>query len=461
MKKAFFVFKIYYLLYVLVAFTALLNGCRFMNAATLLLSVGGAALVLGMMIQFRLYLKAKNIWLVLLFLLSYVFSSLMTFKYGITDNIKELLWLIFPMLLLYIAEVRYSAKEMQKEFKILSAIYVLYSTIAGAVSISMLFWGRNFTFQDESDSWRTIGFKWGRLWGVFDDPNHGATILVAGIVLAVYLILVTKNKALRVCWGLTALIQYIYIIFSDSRTGQLALAFAVFIGGALAFNRTFQNKGRLPRIALSVVLAALLSAVVIGITFEVKQAYNIVDKKIQIQELKQSRAQSQAQSAVPKEKEREVGRKKDLEKDVSNGRISIWKSGLEIAKASPIYGVSFRNMTAYAQKNLPDTYLVNNPGEAKYDSLHNAVMDILVSQGLIGIIIAAAILVNTILYIRKRWKYTDKEIYTLQCVCLAVILAMGTASMFISMVFYLNSPQTYIFWLCLGYFIFSIKKKEQ
>ena len=35
--------------------------------------------------------------------------------------------------------------------------------------------------------------------------------------------------------------------------------------------------------------------------------------------------------------------------------------------------------------------------------------------------------------------------------CFAVIAAMGAGSLFISMVFYLNGPQTYIFWLCFGY----------
>ena len=32
-----------------------------------------------------------------------------------------------------------------------------------------------------------------------------------------------------------------------------------------------------------------------------------------------------------------------------------------------------------------------------------------------------------------------------------MIAAMGAGSLFISMVFYLNGPQTYIFWLCFGY----------
>ena len=145
--------------------------------------------------------------------------------------------------------------------------------------------------------------------------------------------------------------------------------------------------------------------------------------------------------------------------DASNGRLDIWKSGFEIAKTSPVYGVSFRNMTAYAEENLPKTYLVNNGEGVKYDSLHNAAMDILVSQGIIGIIIVLLIVFTTVRLMKRKLGSVEVQDRELMLACFTALAAMGAGSMFLSMVFYLNAPQTYIFWLCFGYFVTFLQKE--
>ena len=160
-----------------------------------------------------------------------------------------------------------------------------------------------------------------------------------------------------------------------------------------------------------------------------------------------------------------VGRKQDLKGDASNGRLDIWKSGLEIVETSPVVGVSFRNMTAYAQQNMPHTYLVDNPENAKYDSLHNSVLDVLVSQGILGILISLALVFNTgkllreYLNQRKTVGHKVKAEQSFTTACLALTLAMGVGSLFLSMVFYLNAPQTYIFWLCFGYLAGTMQER--
>lgn len=44
---------------------------------------------------------------------------------------------------------------------------------------------------------------------------------------------------------------------------------------------------------------------------------------------------TQAVDPVQKPQEIQTGREQDLQKDVSNGRIQLWKSGIEIWKTSP------------------------------------------------------------------------------------------------------------------------------
>lgn len=480
MKKVFLGFKIYYLLYVLAAFTALVNGYSWMNIATIILTVFGAVVVLCLFVHIiRNHLRITNLILIVAFLCSYVLSSLMTAKYGITDNIKEMFWLAFPMLILYASSWCYSTDEIQKELKVLSVIYVIYATIAGAISLSMLQWGHNYNVAFSKNDVRVIGFKWGRLWGVFDDPNHGATMLVVGIILAVYLILISKNKAVKILCGLTIPVQYMYIVFSDSRTGEVALSAAILVGMScwVYQNQRIKEKREVGKIVLTVIVSCFLVMGNFLISYEVKDSYNKYEHKKWIEQQANNRKNSSDKDSTNKKSSdknstiknkpdsnsrdiAEIGRKNDIENDVSNGRLSIWKSGLELVKTSPVYGTSFRNITKYAEDNAPNTYIINTEYGGYYDSFHNTLMDVLVSQGLIGILIVATILVNTVVYLKGNWKFDQKR-FKIQAACLAIMFALGISSMFLSMIFYLNSPQTYIFWLVFGYFLILVSGTEK
>lgn len=457
MKKLLFGFKLYYLIYLLLAFNAYINERKFMSYATLILTAGGILALGCMAVQVQRYKSMCNIKLNLLFIVSYIFSSVCMYRYGITDNGKECIWLLLSMIVLYASSYCYTREEIKKEFKLLSVIWVIYCTVVNTISISMVVWGREYgveTYSEGVKGYKVIGFKWGRLWGLYDDPNHGATIAVAAIILALYLIWSTEKKWLKAIWLLTILVQFVYISLSDSRTGLVTLVVVTFLWSAVSVYLKGRYKGMAAKKALGigVVTGVLLSAVVAGAVYECEQQYNIVDKKLEA-------AWKQKYKKPQKPVSGQVGRKKDLVQDASNGRLDIWESGFEIAKTSPVYGVSFRSMTAYAEENLPKTYLVNNGEGVKYDSLHNAGMDILVSQGAIGIAIVLLLLFNTVRLMKRRLRIVEKQDRNAVLACFTILAAMGAGSMFLSIVFYLNAPQTYIFWLCFGYFVTFLQKE--
>lgn len=442
-KKLIFYFKLYDLLYVLLAFNAFVNGSVGMKFATLILVLFGAVTTVCMAAQFHVYRKMPNIRIIVLFLISYLISAGMTWKYGITDNIKEMIWLGISMIVIYGSSYLYERSEIRKEFLFLAKVWVIYCTIANLVSISMVVWGRGYQI-GSGPSAKVVGLKWGRLWGIYDDPNHGGTIAVAAIILAFYLIAeAEKTWQKRVC-ALTIAVQFIYLVLSDSRTGIVSLTTGVFCWVLFCQIRKQREKEKALQIKKLVIplLAAVLTA---AFALGASEAGGVLFEKMDVRLVK-----ALPEKAITPEYEKNT-RKTELESDASNGRLDIWKSGLEITKTSPVFGVSFRNMTTYAEANLPDTYLVNNSIHAKYDSMHNAVLDILVSQGIVGIFLVLLIAVNTLLIFIKRIAVVSKEDWTLLTGCFSVVAAMGAGSMFISMVFYLNGPQTYIFWLCFGY----------
>ena len=65
--------------------------------------------------------------------------------------------------------------------------------------------------------------------------------------------------------------------------------------------------------------------------------------------------------------------------DVSNLRFTIWKSAIEIFQSSWLFGTSPKNMIAYAQDILPNTYIAQ-----RNFSVHNAYLNTLASTGILG-----------------------------------------------------------------------------
>lgn len=454
-KKYFFGFKIYYLIYLLIAFNAFVNETKWLNYGTLLLVALGVGCAGLMLVKYKEYLKIWNIRLLILFLVSYALSSAINIKYGVGDNVKEMIWIFLSMIVLYTSGYLLTMEERKKELKVYAIIWTIYCTIINVLGISMILWGRNYQVSiyqgDKVVDYKVIGFKWGRLWGLYDDPNHGATISVVAILLAVYLFVVTVKWYWKVLLAITMLIQFGYIVLSDSRTGLVTIGVGAIVWSTAMIGRRLKKRGKtqITAMAIGFLIGIVIAGGIVGAATVCKYEYNAMDKQIAVLAKKMFSPKNRNLKSKAKLK---VGRKKDLKKDASNGRIEIWESGLEIAKTAPIAGVSFRNMTAYAEKNMPKTYLVNNSQYAKYDSMHNAGMDLLVSQGIIGVLIAIAMVINTCRLLTDYWKRAHEEKDTVfLTACTALILAMGAGDMFLSMVLYLNAPQTFIFWVCLGY----------
>lgn len=463
MKKFLFAFKVYYLVYVLLAFNAFINEEKYMEWAAYLLALWGMAAAAAIVVKYKEYKDMYNIWLIMGLILSYALSSILTLQYGVTENIKEIIWMICFMFVLYSSCHTYTVKEMKKEISVLAAIWIAYCSVVNTVSISMITWGRNYGLyrleNGEMVEYKVVGFKWGRLWGMYDDPNHGAAIAVAAMLLALYLLFTIKNKYIKPLLAVSMIIQFLYIVLSDSRTGMVMIGAAGFLWTFVLLYRRLhaQEKGMIKRTLLSVVAGLLVACLLFGGTYFSKQGYNILEKKV---ETSQTQKKQDTTASVPK-KSVQVGRKADIEEDVSNGRLTIWKSGLEVAGTAPVFGVSFRNIIAYTEDHLPDTYLINPTEDGKYDSLHNAVMDVLVSQGLLGILLLAALMGNTIRLMKRKLCAVGQEDWYFASFSFITAAVMVAGSMFLTMVFYLNAPTTYIFWLCLGYFVEILWRGEE
>lgn len=446
-------FKIIYLIHVLLAFNCFLFRIKLLDYTSIVIMIMGGILLINRIRNAREYISYKFLGILLLLLLSYGISTFFNWEYGVIGNIKGGVWMTFQFLLLYLLEPGKGKEERKKEVKIIATVFIIYTSVCSLLGVIMTFYayGGRMNFDDGTGTF--YGFVWGRLWGCYTDPNHGAIVTAVAIFLAIYLLESMKTKCMRILLIGSIVFNYLYLVFSDSRSAKVSFT----LGSMILIYLTLKVKFKISDLKNRMlhILSTLLLALCVYASFGVvKDIYNYcvteVEKTENIEELEQKEEEGKSQS---------IGREKDIEGDYSNRRFDIWKSGVEIFEENKIVGVGFRNITSYANQEMPDTYIVNND-YGDFDSFHNLVIDVLVSQGGLGIILVFVLGISVFIYAVKKMIFENKYL-SLECrILFVIVFILAVDSMFISAIFYVNSPETVLFWMMLGYLVWFLNERE-
>ena len=437
-------FKILYLIHVFLAFNCFTFHMKFLDYTSVVVIVLGGILLLQRVKNIKYILTYKYVWILILFFVSYAISLIVNWKYGFMGNIKGGVWMTLQFFLLYVLEPEKYDGEYKMQLKIISSVLIVYTAFCSLVGMLMAFfsYGGREDFLDGTGTF--YGFIWGRLWGCYTDPNHGGIITVVAVFLAFYLLYYVQKKYIRLGLWISIFFNYLYLVFSDSRSAKLSFTLGCML--LLFFNLRGNAKEINIKKMLIQILVSACAALCIYVSFTgVKMLYNTCVMYM---------------TETEDDHTKEIGREEDIEGDYSNRRFDIWTSGVEIYEENPVAGIGFRNVISYAESDMPDTYIVNND-YAKFDSFHNVVIDVLVSQGTIGIllllILGLAVFIKSMVSMIKEKRFSDIECRTLFCIVLILVID----SMFISAIFYVNSPETVAFWALLGYFIYFLHGKGE
>lgn len=445
-------FKCLYFILVLLSFNsicALRPGFSYASYAVALL---GGAVVLFRLLNFKKYISARGIIWLVFFCGSYLLSAFLTRQYGFLENIQALIWMVIQFFIVYTYDNSKSIEENKKEIQVFCWMLIGYTFFMSLVAIVMLITDYNH-YRVAGDTAVISGFLWNRLWGLYTDPNYGAVFSIISMVLSVAFYKLSK-KPIRVFLIINVILQVLYITFSDSRTALVALMVTVFAATFLLLLRAkkLENKKVVIQVVISFTLALVLavgSAVVIQGTQKVGNALKVLQYEYM------AKHQVDTDNDIP---DTVIGRTdSDINNDVSNRRFAIWQSGLELFKTSPITGITFRNYVPYAKENLPNTYIVHNDA-GDFASMHNSFVDILVSQGILGMALILCFIVSVlIVFFRYFFKSKDDE-YRYNTFLLLVFLPILVSMMFYSETFYMNTGGAFLFWSFLGYFMHSLNK---
>lgn len=471
------VFKISYLCLAFATFVSVIYISPVQPILVKLTLVLGALVILVRIINWKKYRKMPCLILMVLFCLSFLLSTFMNRQYGMTDNLKWILWTGLQFFALYVCDVERDTEKYRREFHIMAHLMIAGTAIAAAASLIMLAQSYSQFLTTAEGEFIVTGFTWDRLWGVYTDPNYGAVFSVIAVILSVYFLIWQKGIK-KFLYIITIILNFGYVIYSDSRTGEIAF---VLCTGCLVYfyfirrkNEKEENRHGAFRYVKSILLVLCIMAVAVGgeyflKTENIKYQTEVAQKAAQQAAQKTTKNISQSKKSAGTDKKSsgqakvQTARQQNIEKDATNGRFSLWKSAVEVWKTSPVYGAGYSTFVSYAKEHVPDTYAVNNE-QGDYTSMHNAFFNTLAFQGGIGFVLFILITVRIIQYVLvpviKKNDENTLYLITMLAVAGTVVISM----LFLLDGIYTNSPSACILWVVSGYLVqytYKIRREEK
>lgn len=447
-------FKLSYLLLGIATFNSFLYGSPVQPMLVKLCLVLGVMTILGRIVWWKDYIKTPFWGILVVFCISFLISIIANWKYGAgISDIKWLIWTAFLFLILYTCDSKRHISSYKKEFHFFAHVIILYSGVSAIISLYMMQTLYHVKWFTTGGEMMLAGFHWGRLWGIYTDPNYGGVLSTIAVLLCLYFCII-KNGWKKISYALILGVDYVYILFSDSRTAELSLALSVVFWVIFsACIGKWEKKKSILGILITVVAVGIF---ILGGSYAKTEYSEKIDAQIKIIDAQKM------QQTVPEQngkKPQKTERTANLEQDATNGRIELWKSGIEIWKNRPLTGTGYNSFLPYVSENLPNTYAINN-NQGQYVSLHNEYLNIMVYQGILGIV---SFLTFGILVLYKWWKTVSKRNqldYKYIGVLSANVLVVAIAMVFLMEGLYTNSPAAFVLWTFLGYLMQYTQNKE-
>jgi len=409
----------------------------------------GAILVFYRFLHFRRYFFHPTVFLLLAFLGSYLLSSLCFFSYGYYENFRGFVFLAFQVLLLFSFDSLENPSRLSEKNAWVALLYIGGTFLLSLISIGMLFAHSSIILPQEAGPTVVIGFAWGRLFGAYWDPNIASAMAVISLLLSFYFFFYSdfRKKYFRCFLVFNALVQLLYLSFSDSRTGRVTLVFGVTLLSAFWLFR-YWTKRYATALFRGIAIALSLTLIVLCVTLAAPFVVKSTAVGVEALFLKEGETSFFDDG----------GRKNDISTDLSNRRFDIWSAALDVGNESPWIGVSHFNLIAFVRDRIPDSYLICND-HMIFDTMHNVVVDIFASQGILGLSVFLSTVVFALYRIVKYRKCCiSKENFHRNSTWFSILGVVFLASMFMTEIVYVISPLTLIFWVAFGQIIRDTKK---
>jgi O-antigen ligase len=373
--------------------------------------------------------KLINKILLFFWLASFV-SCVVNSSFGISANIRDLIWRIISFFFVFSLGILNNKKIIEniKNILVISCfVFAIISIFTFLFQINYIFYINNFVAETNRTDPIRFGFVENRLFGIYSNPNVGSTVCFMAILFALGAMVKSQKKKFYIS---SIILNFIYIALSGSRVTILAMLIITCVI-FFAYIKIYNKFNILMNLFLSIFACALIYFGAQAVKLIFSYVPGLISKIINISEnyskIDMNRIDIQAGG------------------DISNLRFSIWKSGLEIFKTTWLFGTSPRNIVLYAKKILPESFIA----KSQYTAMHNTYIGVFVYTGVLGAVFFYIFIVNLLNKMFKILKKFIKNIYSVSFdnqVIIFSILSILIFAMFEPEIILSNTICSLIFW---------------
>lgn len=482
-KRMVFSFAISFLFLCFLTFTFITAQVKYLTYISYIIAAWGMLIIIFSLFKAKLWNKGLVTIPLLIFIVSYLISSIIFLQYGILENAKGIVWLSLELIPLFLIN---KGKIESKYLKYFLLTFIYLSTTYAFISLIMATIGYMHYPTSLPGDLVPGGMAHGRLYGLYADPNYGA--ITSTLCILSCLFLYNKNNTKTFIWltSFISLINIAYISLSGSRSGLIALV----VSSAVVLFLYMKIKSH-KAIFISILSSCILAVGLLGINIGIEAIYENAEPQILkalggpvsdpkhaytlqfadmireecglanpyktnngTPETKQTESVELKSGEVISEHVGVLGREENS--DVTNQRKDIWLSAIDLFKASPIFGLSNRNYVEFAKENTPDTYIA----QTEIQSMHNIFVDVAVSQGLLGLMLWMLILLCIFIALIQEMRKNKSFKIIILFGCFIAYMVMG---LFYTEMIYVNTIGSVYFWYVFGHLSYNkiyIKKEK-
>lgn len=343
-------------------------------------------------------------------------------------------------LLIFNNPVSMTKKDIVEEVKIIIPLVNVLVGFASLISIGMFV----VRFSSLANGW-TLGMVGSRLFGIYFNSNPAAFLACITIVLA--LIAVRENFKLKSWYLVNIGVQIVYILLTKCRVALIILVVIIIMVGYYFLIR---------RRPYSIFKRTML---ILGLIFIITAAGLLGQQIVEVVPQMQGIA-SKETSRFQTDKIQEAGHLlisgnlEDFNKglriidEVSNGRVSLTKTALQIWQTDPLIGIGANNFKKIGSQETD----VLEYWAVQVVHSHNVFLEALVTTGIVGFILFVIFFFKCVLMSFNVLKRSQgKETYFIVQMFIMIVLSEFIGSLSDYGVFYIYSLSATLAWCFLGY----------
>lgn len=335
-------------------------------------------------------------------------------------------------------------ETVEREMLFITKLNVYFPMIYAIIAIGLLIFDVTIILGKPEER-IVIGIYENRLWGLYNANKAGA-ICMFSIWSSIYLLYKREKKGILI---INIILQFFYLVLTGSRGAWYSFLFSIAIIIVFVFIGMERIKKAPALGKLKCLVASIMCLLAIVLAAEAVQAaapYMVLTGGESGTDGHHSKKRIDFSKRVEEFEDDDFG-------SVSNGRLDLWKAGMQVWEKEPVFGVGIGSIYENGKGYLSKKGALSLKGGI----LHNIILTTLVGTGIVGILALAAFLVILAVRCIKVLFCSDNKFLLILCAEIAGIMLLNMVE---NNILFWNCEQAVVFWYICSYFLYYTDKKN-